>query len=311
MSDVNHFAVSSILNSEIVGRYKFGHGQIGSLGDAQRYFDALGVTESPATLHRGEDVDVEQVVEAFHAVRNARGDRGSPELYVADPERNALFLAKCREMGTRASDYTINKALWHARKKNYLKGLRSARTSFDYDDYAFASEFAATELRYKTGASIDDVLCEPQLASRFDAIASSLAPGYSPLHYRWAVLSIRKVERPKHRWKPEYRMPELTGQFRLVKDPLDGLPDEQGVYLLYETGKHKPLYARSTEHLRHAVEIHRGPKLLSAILEKFWRSDLENFVVCYAVLPTRELLKPVETKIVEEKKPVFNVPRAA
>jgi hypothetical protein len=89
MSDINHFAISSILGSEIVGRYQFGHGQIGSLGDAQRYFEALAVTESPATLHRGEKVDDKQVVKAFHAVRDARGDRGSPDLYVADPERNA------------------------------------------------------------------------------------------------------------------------------------------------------------------------------------------------------------------------------
>src|SRR5438034_11115742 len=109
MSDINHFAISSILNSEIVGRFESGHGQINSQGDAQRYFDLLGVTESPAILHRHEEVDVKRVIEAFHAVRNARGDRGSPDLYVADPERNAAFIAKCRALGLRCSSYLLNK----------------------------------------------------------------------------------------------------------------------------------------------------------------------------------------------------------
>jgi site-specific DNA-methyltransferase (adenine-specific) len=310
MSDVNHDALSAILGSEVVGRYKFGRGQIGSLGDAQRYFDALAVTEPPAILQGGEEVDIEQVVKAFHAVRNARGDRGSPDQYVADPERNALFLTKCREMGIQASDCARNKGLLRARKLNLLRGVVSVRISFNSEDYAFASELAATELKYKTGASIDDILCDPRLASQFDSIAGSLAPGYSPLHYRWAILRIRKAGR-KVRWRAEYKMPELVGRFLLAKDPLEDMPDARGVYLLYEDGKQKPLYARSTEHLRHAVEIHRSPRLMSAVLDKFCQPNLDNFIVSYAVLPAKELLWPVEKKVIDEKKPLFNVPRAA
>jgi hypothetical protein len=184
MSDINHFAISSILDSEIVGRVKFGHGQIGSLADAQRYFDLLSVTESPAVLHRNEEVDVQRVIEAFHAVRNARGDRGSSDLYVADPERNALFLAKCRELGLTCSDYLLNKTLLTARKNRLLRGLRSVRTPSRHEDYAFACEFAATELKYKTGASIDDIVCDPRLASRFDAIARKLAPEFTSFRHR-------------------------------------------------------------------------------------------------------------------------------
>jgi hypothetical protein len=310
MNDINHFAISSILNSEVVGRFKFGHGQIGSQGDAQRYFDLLGVTESPGILHRSEEVDVQKVIEAFHAVRNARDDRGSPDLYVADPERNAAFLAKCRELGLRCSDYLLNKTLMNARRNRLLRALHSVRTIVPYEDYAFACEFAATELKYKTGASIDDIICDPGLASRFDAIASKLAPGFTPFRYRWGILSIRKAGRHAI-WKPEYQMPEFTGRFRLVADPLEEMPDNRGVYLLYENAKQRPLYARSTEHLRHAIELHRTPQLVSAILDKFWKPNPENFLVSYSVLPTSKLLKPVEKRIVEEKKPIFNVPRAA
>src|SRR5437764_11527734 len=125
MSEINHFALSSILNSEIVGRFETGHGRIASQGDAQRYFDLLGTMRPPSGVHADERVDVAVVVRAFRAVRDARGDRGSPDLYVADPERNAIFLAKCRELGIEASPYRINKALLSARKLGHLKGLRS------------------------------------------------------------------------------------------------------------------------------------------------------------------------------------------
>jgi len=193
---------------------------------------------------------------------------------------------------------------------SHLKGLHSVRTSFNYEEYAFASEFAATELKYLTGASIDEILCEPALASRFDSIASSLAPGFTSLRYRWAILSIRKAGRHAD-WKPEWQMPEFAGQFRLIRDSLETIPDKQGVYLLYENGKNKPLYARSTEHLRHAVEIHRSPRLMSAVFDRLWKPAPDNFVVSYAVLPARSMLRPVEKRVVVERKPVFNVPRTA
>jgi hypothetical protein len=74
MSRLNHFAIGSILNSEIVGRSNFGHGQLASLGDAQRYFELLGAAD-PFQLSGDEHrADLKLVVEAFHAVRNARGD---------------------------------------------------------------------------------------------------------------------------------------------------------------------------------------------------------------------------------------------
>jgi hypothetical protein len=310
MSDINHFAISSILNSEIVGRSQFGHGQISSLGDVQRYLDLLRITEAPAILHLNEEVDVQKVIESFHSVRNARGDRGSSDLYVADPERNVIFLTKCRELGLRCSDYRLNKTLMNARRNRLLPGLDSVRTVIPYEEYAFACEFATTELKYKTGASIDDIICDPGLAKKFDTIASKLAPGFSPFHYRWGILSIRKAGRHAE-WKPEYQMPEFMGRFRLVNDPLDAVPNDRGVYLLFENMKQKPLYARSTENLRHAIELHRSPQMISAILDKFWKPNVENFLVSYAMLPTSNLLKPVEKKIVEERKPVFNIRRAA
>src|ERR1700733_338711 len=160
MSKLNHFAISAILHSEIVGPMRVGHGQIASLPDPQRYFDNLSSGLPSSKNLQDEAVDDDLVAKAFFAVRT---NRGSTDLYVADPERNAAFLAKCREIGMKASDYAINKRLFNARKNRRLTNLNSARTKKENvtSEIAFASEFAATELRYTTGSSIDDILCNP------------------------------------------------------------------------------------------------------------------------------------------------------
>jgi hypothetical protein len=72
----------------------------------------------------------------------------------------------------------------------------------------------------------------------------------------------------------------------------------------------KVFYARSTHDLRHGVELHRRPSAISAITEASWRPALDDFIVSYAVLSTPKLLRPTETKIIEERRPLFNVPRS-
>ena len=310
MSKVNQFAVSAILNSEIIGRFSFGHGQIDSIADGQRFLDVRSIVQSPAEIHGDEIVDREKVKKAFLQVRTARDDRGSSDLYIADPIRNALFLAKCRRLGLKVSDYILNKTLLNARKNRLLTGLHSVKTSIDYEDFAFACEFAATELKYKLGVSIDDIVCDPAVAQQFDAIAARLSPGHTSLDYRWAILSIRKSGRSID-WKASYRMPKFRHTFKLVGGQLDKLPEDGAAYILYEKANGRSLYARSTERLRHAIEMHRHSRFLDAILDKFWEPKVDDFIVAFAEIPVRAMLKPVERKIIEDEKPLFNVPRAA
>jgi site-specific DNA-methyltransferase (adenine-specific) len=308
MNTVNQFEISAILHSEIVGKAKIGHGQIGSLGGAQQYLNLVHVEKSPALRYGRRRADETLIEKAFHAVRNVRGDHGSPDLYVADPERNAEFIAKCRELGLAESAYTINKTLFYMRKNSRLKNLDSKRTSIDYDEYAFASEFAATELKYEIGVTIDDIICDPDLAARFDSIAQRVTSGFSSLEYRWAILSIRKSGRQAE-WKPGYKMPRMTAEFNLIADAIQKIPDTFGVYLLSE--KTKPLYVRATEHLRHEIELHRRPDTLAAISSDYWQPEPKAFVVSYATLSDKKLLRPVEHRLIEESRPIFNVPRKA
>jgi hypothetical protein len=301
---LNPYAVASALGARIVGPVGVGHGQIDSLGDAQRYFDALA-RDDESHEHDTDKIDVKLLRTAFEAARAVFKDRKSTDLYVADPERNAMFLQKCRELGIQASDKVINRRLLNARKNKLMTGLKSEKTSIDYDDFAFASEFAATQLRYMTGATIDDILCDYVLASQFDAIARKITPGHSSFEYRWAILSIRKAAGRREDPPEDFRMPKFTKGFHLIRDPLERIPDDGGVYLLYE--KNQLLYARSTDRLRHGIELHRDPRLIQAISKKLLRPDPNDFIVDYAT--AKRHLNEIERRLVEERHPIFNVPR--
>src|SRR5205823_3327903 len=147
-------------------------------------------------------------------------------------DRNAAFLAKCSAAGLEASPYVLNKTLMNARRNGLLPDLKSVKRSIDYDEFAFAVEFAARDLDYRRGASIDDILCDLGLSAEFEAIARRIAPGHTLFEYRWAILSIRKAGR--HSNKTDVRVPDLTEHMRLLKDPLDRVPETSGVYLLSE-----------------------------------------------------------------------------
>lgn len=308
MVAINQFELSSIFNSEIVGKARFSHGQLGIPGDVQKYLHLLRVAKAPSERHPSERADMAVVGKAFFDVRNRRNDQGSPDLYIADPVRNDEFIEKCRELGVEESAYIVNKTLLFMRKNNHLKGLHSRKTSIGYEDFAFACEFAATEIRCETTATIDDLLCDPDLATRFDSIARRVAPGYSSFQYRWAILSIRKSGRHAE-WKPEYIMPHRQARLRLGYDPLESVPDTLGVYTLFE--RDSPLYTRATEHLRHGIGIHLRPQTLAGMQSELWQPQPGSLVISYATLPEKKLLRPVEHRLIKEEKPIFNVPRAA
>lgn len=305
MSNLNHFAIARILDSEILGPVSAGHGQLGSLQIVEDVFDIRQQPIAPNEVYADESVDLATVVQAFHDVRN---DRKSPDFYVAEPERNHRFIQRCRELHINASEYEINKALLNARKASLLKGLHSEPTRINHDDYAFASEFAATEIRYRTGASVDDIICDPVLRSEFDQLAHKMAPGYSVLQYRWALLSIRKAGQ-QAKWQAEYDMPVLSPPSRLFSDALDTVPRNPGVYLLLE--QQRPLYVRGVRDVHHGVELHRRDEFLEPLIDRLWRPSLDDLLFSYATLPDRKLLRPVEQTLIRERRPLFNISRAA
>ncbi len=133
------------------------------------------------------------IVEAFRLTH----DGFSADRVVADPDLGEAFLAECQGLGLVGDARTWNSLLFRLRKAGKLAhlptGERTAISWEDCDRFLFASEIALEQmLEDGVAESLDEILCDPALAARFDEIAAGFAPGHTALEYRWAALKIRK-----------------------------------------------------------------------------------------------------------------------
>jgi site-specific DNA-methyltransferase (adenine-specific) len=132
-----------------------------------------------------------RIATAFESARQGF----SVDRVVADPELNLRFINECRNLGLDAAPSTLNRALLNLRKSGGLRRIKSRRTLLVDEGYRFASEMAVRFMERRDGVTLDDIICDPQLAAEFDKLAEALSPGFSPLEYRWAALGLRKISR--------------------------------------------------------------------------------------------------------------------
>jgi len=79
------------------------------------------------------------------------------------------------------------------RKAGKLKLPAWNRTEFPWsyvDEFLFASEIAWNEM--KDYGTLDDILCDPDLADRFDKIAAELGTWFSPWNTAGVLSTLRK-----------------------------------------------------------------------------------------------------------------------
>jgi site-specific DNA-methyltransferase (adenine-specific) len=132
------------------------------------------------------------VTEAFRASHKGY----SADRVIADPVLNDAFLENCRLLGIPGEAKNWNHLLLNIRKRRGLSAIDTSRRTMirrvDMDGFLHASEVAWRRLGNEFSFSLDEILCDPTLADRFDGFAKRIAPGYSSLQYRWAALSLRK-----------------------------------------------------------------------------------------------------------------------
>lgn len=193
------------------------------------------------------------LVEAFLAASAG----WSSERVIADPELNARYCDQCRDLGLPGRPVDWNQALVRMRKSGQLKGLpKVRRTHFsetELDEFLFAGEIALRLRSDETGLSLDDILCDPGEAQKLDEVARRFAPGFTPLQYRWAALTLRKqthAGRQRARTLPK----ELVGRRLQFAPPgkTGAVADGPGVYLA-RLGEEQPLYVGATLDLRRFV----------------------------------------------------------
>jgi hypothetical protein len=183
---------------------------------------------------RREDFDPRRIVEAFIEVR----DGMSADYVIACPEANRRFLDRVRELGLNGDATAINMALVNARKAGRLKrqpSKREYRLPTGVEPWTFASEWAMRHLQRELVRetdrliALDEILCNPEYAARFDTLVARIKPGFKPLEYRWAALSLRK--KGKANPAPNDLSVGLERQVPLV-EARKNTPEGPGLYLI-------------------------------------------------------------------------------
>ena len=136
--------------------------------------------------------EIESGVTSAYSVTH---DGFSTDYLLANPELNAGFVAECNHLGIPGDAVIWNQTLLRLRKNDRLPRLTKRRhriTLREMDPYSFASEVALLQVTVSCDLSVDDILCDPDLAANFDEIAERFSPGYTSFQYRWGALALRK-----------------------------------------------------------------------------------------------------------------------
>lgn len=250
------------------------------------------------------------VIRAFAEVR----DGYSVDRVVADPELDRRFLERSRELGAPGSDFELNHLLFHARKNRKLQHLPRTRryTPRDSDEFEYASEIA---LRYiqlreqslaKHSVSLDRIICDPELAIAFDEAASRLAPGFTPLEYRWAALGLRKARRlAADAQDVALSRFEQIGATRSVR--LNRVPESPGLYLF--GSEIQAMFVGHTANLRHRIDRHFEYGGKSGLPE--WLQEVNQRPLNLGILPMPAVdfgeRQKAELGAIRVLKPIFNL----
>lgn len=239
--------------------------------------EVLLPAEPPVDDSRRQRMTLEGVVEAFASVY----DGYSVDRVVADPELNERFCGTCARQGLAGGPRLWNTLLFRQRKAGRLAEYPAMHTTnlewSECDSYVFASEIALRRMQDQSrdhALSLDEILCDPELARKFDQLAGEFAPGFKPLQYRWAALKLRKQS--KLAWERSQRLPAgaVSANEGVALKEFDAaeVGDGSGLYLIGEAArKDKTLYAGEAMSLRERLksQFDRG-------LRQVWEARAEE-----------------------------------
>jgi hypothetical protein len=249
----------------------------------------------------------QEIAAAFH-----RASQGfSPDRVLADPDLNRAYLLECDREGLGSDAATLNRSLLNLRKRGGLRGLGSRRTLIrDQPDYRFAAEIAARFLEKENDIALDQILCDPLCAQRFDEIAMTIAPGGKPFEYRWAALCLRKQRRLKPELLSRVARATKVLRFRVSELSLDVVPHDPGLYLFHSD--QAILYVGECENLRSRIRKHidhSDRKELARWLWEFGDGTLHLEVHVLDTSVTQRVRRALESELIRSRSPLFNVKR--
>ena len=110
-----------------------------------------------------------RVIEAFEEVRDGR----SPEYIICHQTLGEQYLQAARGKGVEGSDVEINSKLLNLRKRGLLKDhptTQRKKPDPNLKIYINAALNSARLLEKQFEKTVDDIICDPQTRSQFDAL---------------------------------------------------------------------------------------------------------------------------------------------
>ena len=243
--------------------------------------------------------------------RSIRGDF-SADRVVVDPDLNERFILACHDAGLKETAVKLNRQLLNIRKKGLLpRSERTDTTSFpNEEEYRFAAEIAARVLQRRDGHALDAILCDPLLCRQLDELAREIAPGFSPLQYRWAALNLRKAKKLSPEILGRVIQSETVLSFRVDGLSHATIPTNQGLYVFYDPPK--TLYVGETTNLRSRLKKHLDHSDNRGLARWLWEHGTATALLEIHVLPSKTPTahrKALEAELIRSRNPLFNVQR--
>ncbi len=221
----------------------------------QLFSDKLGASSSLSS-------EAEGLIEAFGQIHRGY----SVDRVVADPIFNEDFQLACDRNQVAGTSAERNRFLFRLRKSGRLKQVgveTTVRTQISWDDleqFIFASEIAWRRISDDYGnMSLDDLLCDPRIASQFDDLAQQFAPGFRSVDYRWGAIKLRKEGRNARQRAESHRrklkIKKFTKGVLLSELDLSQVPSSPGVYGIALAGG-EFLFAAETHGLAARLKAH-------------------------------------------------------
>jgi predicted GIY-YIG superfamily endonuclease len=249
----------------------------------------------------------DEIVQAFHHASQGL----SPDRVVADPALNCAYLSECDRLGLGSDAATLNRSLLNLRKRGGLRGVSSRRTTLkDQPDYRFAAEIAVRFLERANEITLDQIICDPRYAERFDEIAMTIVPGGTPFEYRWAALNLRKQQRLRPEVLARVARPSSVVQFKVSGLSPNLVPQSPGLYLFYSS--QATLYVGESDNLQNRIRKHldhSDNKELARWLWEFGEAALHLELQVLDKSITQRVRRALEVELIRSRLPVFNVRR--
>jgi site-specific DNA-methyltransferase (adenine-specific) len=227
---------------------------------AERSSAAVDSPTSKVDRRELRDLVREAIVEAFFAAH----DGYSIDWLLANPQLQAVFHDQCREAGLIGGPADWNRELLRIRKTGGFpkrgKIKKVHLTDNELESFEFAAEIGWRMAHDKfQGPSLDEILCDPEKAEYFGRMAKRFAPGFEPVHYRWAALRLRKASRDLVEEVKQYHFVFAKRDFTRFQTinvrKLARLDDAPGIYLL-RTAEKTPQYVGMTRDLGRRLTQH-------------------------------------------------------